>query len=417
MPFRRVPFGLCNAPLTFQRCVTAIFHDMVERIIEVFMDDYSVFGSSFENCLGNSELVLARCEEYNLVLNWEKCHFMVKEGIVLSHKISSNGIEVDRAKIEVIEKLPPPVSVKGVQSFLGHAGFYRRFIQVFSKITKPLSQLLEKESNFDWTIECDHAFETLKNALVNAHVVCAPDWSLPFELMCDASDFAVGVVLGQRKDKKFHTIYYASRTLNDAQQNYATTEKELIAIVFAFEKFRRYLIRSKVIVYTDHSAIKFLMSKRDAKPRLIRWVLLLQEFDMEIKDKKGTENVVAYHLSRLESFDHISGKSSVINEQFTDEHIFLIHAICTEKLGTSLLSPRKSRLNPEFSDPSEIEFCASGEESFYDPWFAEIANYFAGYHVPRDLSWNQRKKFLSEVKHYFWDESYLYRHCSDATRT
>jgi len=112
--FRRMPFGLCNAPSTFQRCVTAVFHDMVERIIEVFMDDFSVIGSSFDNCLGNLTLVLDRCEEYNLVLNWEKCHFMVKEGIVLGHKISSKGIEVDRAKIEVIEKLPPPVSVKGV---------------------------------------------------------------------------------------------------------------------------------------------------------------------------------------------------------------------------------------------------------------------------------------------------------------
>ena len=126
--YRRMPFGLCNAPATFQRCMIAIFTDMVEKFIEIFMDDFSVFGYSFDECLSNLVLVLQRCKETNLVLNWEKCHFMVQEGIVLGHRISEKGIEVDRAKIEVIEKLPPPTSVKGVRSFLGHAGFYRKFI-------------------------------------------------------------------------------------------------------------------------------------------------------------------------------------------------------------------------------------------------------------------------------------------------
>ena len=137
----------------------------------------------------------------------------------------------------------------------------------------------------------------LKDKLVLAPIVVAPDWSFPFELMCDASDFAIGAVLGQKREKIFPVIYYASRTLNDAQLNYATTEKELLAIVFAFDKFRPYLIGNKVVVHTDHSAIKYLMTKKDAKPRLIRWVLLLQEFDVEIKDKKGIENLVADHLS------------------------------------------------------------------------------------------------------------------------
>ena len=141
--YRRMPFGLCNAPATFQRCMIAIFSDMVEKYIEVFMDDFSVFGSSFDGCLANLGLVLERCEETNLVLNWEKCHFMVKEGIVLGHRISSQEIEVERAKIEVSEKLPPPTSIKGIRSFLGHAGFYRRFIKDFSKITKPLCRLID----------------------------------------------------------------------------------------------------------------------------------------------------------------------------------------------------------------------------------------------------------------------------------
>ncbi|CAN6585834.1 unnamed protein product [Malus baccata var. baccata] len=297
--YRRMPFGLCNAPATFQRCMMSIFSGMVENIVEVFMDDFSVFGNSFDICLDNLSLVLERCRETNLVLNWEKCHFMVKHGIVLGHLISSKGIEVDKAKIEVIVKLPPPTSVKNVRSFLGHAGFYRRFINDFSKISRHLCNLLAKDACFDFNADCHDAFNKLKNLLTSAPIITAPDWTLPFELMCDASDYAVGVVLGQRRDKLPYVIYYASRTLNDAQLNYATTEKELLAVVFALEKFRSYLIGAKVIVYSDHSALKYLLSKKEAKPRLIRWVFLLQEFDLEILDKKERENVVADYLSRL----------------------------------------------------------------------------------------------------------------------
>ncbi|KAL4333714.1 hypothetical protein GQ457_07G007390 [Hibiscus cannabinus] len=160
--FRRMPFGLCNAPATFQRCMTAIFSDLNEDCLEIFMDDFSTFGEDFDNCLGNLVKVLKRCKETNLVLNWEKCHFMVDEGIVLGHKISSKGMEVDKAKIEVISKLPPPTTVKGIRSFLGHAGFYRRFIGDFSKITKPLCSLLEQGRSFEFNEDCTKAFNLLK---------------------------------------------------------------------------------------------------------------------------------------------------------------------------------------------------------------------------------------------------------------
>ena len=162
-----MPFGLCNAPTTFQRCMQAIFSDLIEKSIEVFMDDFSVFGSSYEVCLKNIDTVLKRCRETNLMLNWEKSHFMVTEGIVLGHKISSRGIEVDKAKIDVIRKLPPPVNVKGVRSFLGHVGFYRRFIKDFSKIAKPLSNLLNKDKSFIFDDDCLTAFETLKERLTS----------------------------------------------------------------------------------------------------------------------------------------------------------------------------------------------------------------------------------------------------------
>uniref|UniRef100_A0A2N9EZX6 RNA-directed DNA polymerase n=1 Tax=Fagus sylvatica TaxID=28930 RepID=A0A2N9EZX6_FAGSY len=318
--FRRMPFGLCNAPATFQRCMMSIFSDMVGEIMEVFMDDLSVFGNTFDDCLDNLGKVLARCEEKNLVLNWEKCHFMVSSGIVLGHIVSSKGIEVDKSKIELITKLPTPKTVKDVRSFLGHAGFYRRFIEGFSSIAKPLCKLLLKDTPFDWTEACQEAFTKLIGKLTSAPIMQAPDWSLPFELMCDASDYAIGAVLGQRKDKKPHVIYYASRTLNSAQMNYTTTEKELLAIVFALDKFRSYLIGSPIVCFTDHAALKYLFTKKDAKARLIRWILLLQEFNLIIKDKKGVENVVADHLSRLifeDNMEHLP-----INDEFPDEHLF-----------------------------------------------------------------------------------------------
>ncbi|GJS70387.1 reverse transcriptase domain-containing protein [Tanacetum coccineum] len=283
--YRRMPFGLCNAPGTFQRCMMDIFHDMIEETMEVFMDDFSVFGNSFSSCLSHLDKMLKRCEDTNLVLNWEKCHFMVKEGIVLGHKISKSGIEVDKAKVDVIAKLPHPTSVKGVQSFLGHAGFYRRF-----------------------------TFNLLKKKLTEAPILVAPDWDLPFEIMCDASDYAVGAVLGQH-----------------------------------------------------------------AKPGLLWWILLLQEFDVIIHDKKGAENLAADHLSRLENPHQGDLEKKEINETFP-----------LETLGM-------------------ISF--HGDSS--TPWFADIANYHAGNFVVKGMSSQQKKKFFKDVKHYFWDDPYLFRICAD----
>ncbi|GJU71582.1 reverse transcriptase domain-containing protein [Tanacetum coccineum] len=248
-----MPFGLCNAHATFQRCMLAIFHDMIEESVEVFMDDFSVFRNSFDTCLNNLDKMLQRCKDAHLVLNWEK---------------------------------------------------------YFLKIARPLTKLLEKNTPFEFDDECQKAFKLLKEKLTCALVIVSPNWNLSFELMCDASDFAVGAVLGQNDGKNFHPIYFASKTLNPAQHIYTVTEKELMAIVFAFGKFRSYLILSKTIVLTGHSAFKHLFKKQDAKPRIIQWILLLQEFDIEIKDIKGTENIAADYLSRIEN-DEMSNDSEV----------------------------------------------------------------------------------------------------------
>ncbi|GJU71891.1 reverse transcriptase domain-containing protein [Tanacetum coccineum] len=291
----------------------AIFHDMIEKTMKVFMDGFSIFGDSFASCLSNLDKMLKRCEDTNLILNWEKCHFMCKIGIVLGHKILKSGIEVDRAKVDVIAKLPHPTTIKGVRSFLGHASFYRRFIQDFSKIARPMTHLLEKNAPFVFSQDCIHAFEIVKKKLIEAPILVVPNWNLPFELMCDASDFAIGAVLGQ----------------------------QMLVVVYAFEKFLPYLVLSKSIVYTDHSALKYLLSKQDAKLRLLRWVLLLQEFDITIRDKKGTENLAADHLSRLENPHKDVLENKDINENFPLETLGKISSEST-------------------------------------PWFADIANFHAG---------------------------------------
>nr|GEY64488.1 reverse transcriptase domain-containing protein [Tanacetum cinerariifolium] len=221
-----------------ERCMMAIFHDMIEKTMEVFMDDFSVFEDSFSLCLFHLDKMLKR-------------------------------IEVDSAKVDVIVKLHHLTTVKGVQIFLDHAGFYPRFIQDFSKIARPVTHLLEKETPFIFLKECIEAFNILKKKLTEALILVAPDWDLPFENMCDVSDYVVGAILGQHKTKHLQPIYYASKTMTDAQAHYTTMKKELLAVVYAFEKFWPYLVLSKTIVYTDHLTLKYLLDKQDAKPRFL----------------------------------------------------------------------------------------------------------------------------------------------------
>ncbi|XP_059302297.1 uncharacterized protein LOC132054274 [Lycium ferocissimum] len=255
----RMLFGLCIAPATFQMCMMSTFSDMVVDFLEVFMNDFSVVGDSFDD-------------------------------------------------------------------YLEHL--------------------------------CQKAFYELKERLTTALVIVTPDWSLPFELMCDASGFVIGAMLGQRHNKIMHSIYYASSTLNAAQINYTVIEQELLAIVYAFEKFRSYLLGSKVMAYTDHSALRYLMAKKEAKPRLIRWVLLLQEFDFEVKDQKWIQNQVADHLSRLEETG-VPVEELDIEDAFTDEQVLAVSII------------------------------------------------------PDEIKSYKKKTFSRDVRQYYWDEPYLFRTCAD----
>ena len=295
---------------------------------------------------------------------------MVTEGIILGHMISVAGLEVDQAKVSIIRNLIPPTTVKGIRSFLGHAGFYRRFIRDFSKIARPLCRLLETDTKFNFDESCQNSFEEIKSRLVEAPIMAKPYWNREFEIMCDAGDFAMGTVLGQKAEKVFKAIYYTSKTFNEAQENYSTTEKEMLTIVFACENFRPYILGSHVIIHTDHAAIKYLMAKKEEKPRLIRWVLLLQEFDLEIKDKKGCDNVIANHLSRVEK-PAVQEEEREIAENFLDEQLFQL--------------------------------------SLQSPWYADIMNFLACGIMPPEFSYQQRKKLRTDSRYCIWDDPLLFK--------
>nr|GEX14088.1 reverse transcriptase domain-containing protein [Tanacetum cinerariifolium] len=248
---------------------------------------------------------------------------MVKEGIVLGHKISKQGIEVDKSKVDVITKLPHPTTIKGIRSFLGHAGFYRRFIKDFSKVARPMTRLLEKDIPFNFSKECVEAFQTLKRKLTEAPILISPDWDMPFELMCDASDFAIRSVLGQRQDKHFRPIHYASRTMTEAESNYTTTKKEMLAVV----------------------------SKKPGR-----------------KSSSRLENP---HQNVLDPKE--------INESFPLETL-------------NLVSTHSNQSNP---------------------WFADFENYHVGNFIVKGMSSQQKSKFFKDVKHYFWDDPFLFKNYAD----
>nr|GEW63366.1 reverse transcriptase domain-containing protein [Tanacetum cinerariifolium] len=242
-----------------------------------------------------------------------------------------------------------------------------------------MTRLLEKDTSFIFSQTCVEAFQTLKIKLTEAHILIAPDWDMPFELMCDTSDFAIGAVLGQRQDKHFRPIHYASKTMIEAESKYTTTKKEMLAVVYAFEKFRSYLILNKSIVYTDHSALKYMFAKKDSKARLLQWVLLLQEFTFKVIDTKGAKNLAADHLSRLENPHQNVLDPKEINESFPLETL-------------NLVSTR-------------------GNQS--TPWFADFANYHAKNFIVKGMSSQQKSKFFKDVKHYFYDDPFLFKKCDD----
>ena len=294
-----MPFGLCNAPATFQRLMEVVLRGLVRECCLVYLDDILVIGRTFTEHLANLAKVFSRLREAGLHLKPSKCHLVATEVEYLGHVVSHQGVTADPKKIKAVQEYPVPIDVKGLRSFLGLASYYRRFIPNFASVAKPLHVLTRKDMPFKWTDECKTAFESLKKLLTESPLLSYPDFSMPFLLETDASIEGLGAVLAQHKeDHLVHPIAYASRTLLPHERNYGISELEALAVVWAVKHFRHYIFGHKCHVYTDHEALKALINTPHPSGKLARWGLALQELDLEIHYRPGKKNANADVLSR-----------------------------------------------------------------------------------------------------------------------
>lgn len=296
--FNVLPFGMKTSPATFQRCMDQVLAGLKWGSCLCYLDDLIVMADEFQTHLERLRLVLERLRSASLTLKPSKCLFGYKELKILGHVVSAKGILPDPAKITAIREFPPPRRLRNLRSFLGLANYYRKFVKDFTKITKPLTLLTRKDINFHWTDEQQNAFENLKSALTSSPVLRHFDEKLPIEVHTDASDLGLGASLVQREDGETRPVLYASRRLSDAEVKYNTTQKELLAIVWAVGLFRQYLWGKRFDVVVDHHALCWLNQSKDINGRVARWSLKLAEYDYQIKHKSGKMHVVPDCLSR-----------------------------------------------------------------------------------------------------------------------
>lgn len=303
--WKRMPFGLVNAPASFQALMTQVLRGLNWKFCLVYVDDILVFSNSFEQHIHHLHQIFSRLENAGLTLKPSKCSFALQKVHYLGHVITKDGVQVDVTKTDAVKSFPIPECTKDVRSFLGLCNYYRKFIKNYSTIISPLTSLLRKEIKFEWSDDCQYAFDQLKTALTSPPVLAYPDNSKPFTLTTDASGTALGFVLGQFDDKgKERVIAFGGRSLNKFERNYSISERECLAIIEGIKSYHVYLADKPFIVFTDHSALKWLQSVKHDTGRLARWSILLQGYKFSVIHKKGKKNDVADALSRRTYPEH-----------------------------------------------------------------------------------------------------------------
>ena len=348
-----MPFGLCNALSAFQRVMSFAFSDLLHKSMTIFIDDFSTHSSATKHHHWVRECLI-RCRRTGIAVNPDKLYLAVKKGILLGHIVSQEGTEPDPAKVEAITELKPPTDIKGIQQVFGHIGWYRSRINDYATAALPLTNLLRKESKFEWTPEYQKGFDELKRQLTTYPVLRPLDWDQPDwdqpdweHVYCDASAVVVGSALCQlaKDGGRDHPITFVSKQLINAERNYTTTEREALAMVFSVKKYRHYLCINKVIFFVDHMALRYLVNKPDLSGRLARWILLLTKFDYTIQYKPGKMHLQADHLSRLST----EAGTEEMDDEFPDGQLFamqkapLWYSYITEFLSTQVFPTNLDR--------------------------------------------------------------------------
>jgi len=303
--FNVMPFGLCNAPATFQRLMEQVLMNLQWKILVLYLDDVVVYASTVEEHLKRLEMVFQRLRSAGLQLKSKKCDILKSNVAFLGHIIDQHGVHTDPDKVQKVVKWPIPDCVRTVRSFIGLTSYYRRYIKDYAQIARPLHQLTQKGREFEWTVECEQAFRALKEALVSNTLMAYPRRGELFILDTDASGWAIGAVLSQlqgsnpRQEKEERVVAYGSRCLNPAEVNYCTTRRELLAIVYFAEYFRHFLLGCRFVVRTDHGSLRWLMQIREPSGQVARWIERLASFDMEIQYRKGEQHGNADAMSRI----------------------------------------------------------------------------------------------------------------------
>ena len=315
--FAVMPFGLCNAPATFERLMSQVMRGLHWKRCLVYIDDILVFGNDFESALHSLELVLTRVAEYGLQLKSTKCNLFRTSVPFLGHIVGRAGLECDPNKVSAVANWIPPSMIKGVREFLGFTGYYRRFVPDYSTVARPLVRLLGKDCKFKWTDACQDAFKALRSLLIKAPVLAFPKEDLPYIVDTDASDYGIGGVLSQCIEGTEHIIAYYSKSLNPAQQKYCTTRRELLAVVATLDHFKGYVWGPKFVVRTDHAALVWLKNLKNIQGMLARWLAKLQQFHFEIIHRPGAQHGNADGLSRCPQCER-GDCAPVINSSSTD---------------------------------------------------------------------------------------------------
>lgn len=425
--FLRVPFGLKGAPATFQRLMNAVLAGLTGLKAFVYLDDIIIYALSIADHSEKLKAVFERLRTFNLKLQPSKCAFMRKEVNYLGHVITDQGVKPNPQKIKCVTEFPIPTNEKEVKSFLGLSGYYRRFVPGYGRIAKPLTALLKKDVIFKWTDLCQEAFDELKKILTTEPLLQYPDFTRTFNLTCDASNYAIGCVLSQGPIGTDPPIAYASRTLNRAELNYNTTEKELCAIVWGVKQFRPYLFGQKFNIVTDHQALNWLFNIKDPGSRLTRWRLKLAEYEYEIHFKPGASNTNADALSRINRVVTRSCKSpnSTESPDCTEPSTSTEHSISTEPLSSyqkflkekisSTPNVVESKGDIFETDPSmPLVHCVSSDLKLTKGIALEFRRRFGGLNqlsrLPRSvpdvlsLRLKEREIFYLVTKQYFWQK-------------